>query len=63
MRAQLGLSAAESLVLKDVIRDADGTVHRRYDRTFKGLPVMGGDLIVHRSARGQPPWTGPATRI
>ncbi len=53
VRAQLGLSAAESLVLKDVIRDADGTVHRRYDRTFKGLPVMGGDLIVHRSARGQ----------
>ncbi|MEU1074601.1 M4 family metallopeptidase [Streptomyces sp. NPDC005878] len=48
----LGLGAQEKLVVKDVIRDADGTVHTRYERTYAGLPVLGGDLIVHRAADG-----------
>ncbi|MFI0729944.1 M4 family metallopeptidase [Streptomyces sp. NPDC021225] len=48
----LGLGAKEKLVVKDVVRDADGTVHTRYDRTYDGLPVLGGDLIVHKSASG-----------
>ncbi|WP_225800274.1 M4 family metallopeptidase [Streptomyces sp. NK15101] len=48
----LGLGAKEELVVKDVIRDVDGTVHTRYDRTYAGLPVLGGDLIVHRAADG-----------
>ncbi|MFI1712536.1 M4 family metallopeptidase [Streptomyces litmocidini] len=48
----LGLGAKEKLVVKDVIRDADGTVHTRYDRTYAGLPVLGGDLIVHQAADG-----------
>ncbi|SEB65157.1 M4 family metallopeptidase [Streptomyces sp. TLI_105] len=48
----LGLGAKEKLVVKDVIKDADGTVHTRYDRTYAGLPVLGGDLIVHRAADG-----------
>ncbi|MGO4428474.1 peptidase M4 family protein, partial [Streptomyces sp. MCAF7] len=46
----LGLGAKEKLVVKDVVRDADGTVHTRYERTYDGLPVLGGDLIVHESA-------------
>ncbi len=49
---ELRLSAGESLKVRDVMRDADGTVHTRYDRTYKGLPVIGGDLVVHRSANG-----------
>lgn len=53
IHSQLGLSAGERLIVKDVIRDADGTVHRRYDRTYRGLRVIGGDLIVHRSVRGK----------
>ncbi len=48
----LGLGAKEKLVVKDVIKDADGTTHTRYDRTYAGLPVLGGDLIVHRAKGG-----------
>ncbi|NUS84154.1 MAG: M4 family metallopeptidase [Streptomyces sp.] len=49
----LGLGAKEKLVVKDVVRDADGTVHTRYERTYDGLPVLGGDLIVHESANSK----------
>ncbi|WP_372499460.1 M4 family metallopeptidase [Streptomyces lichenis] len=50
--AALGLNAQEKLVVRDVVRDADGTVHTRYDRTYGGLPVLGGDLVVHRAKDG-----------
>jgi Zn-dependent metalloprotease len=43
----IGLGAEEKLVVKDVITDADGTTHTRYERTYAGLPVLGGDLVVH----------------
>ncbi|MFF3467295.1 M4 family metallopeptidase [Streptomyces sp. NPDC001984] len=43
----LGLGAQEKLVVKDVVKDNDGTVHTRYERTYDGLPVLGGDLVVH----------------
>ncbi|MEU6198817.1 M4 family metallopeptidase [Streptomyces sp. NPDC047061] len=43
----LGLGAKEKLVVKDVTKDNDGTLHTRYERTYDGLPVLGGDLIVH----------------
>jgi Zn-dependent metalloprotease len=43
----LGLGAKEKLVVKDVTQDADGTTHTRYERTYDGLPVLGGDLVVH----------------
>ncbi|MEK8172651.1 M4 family metallopeptidase [Streptomyces sp. M19] len=43
----LGLGAQEKLVVRDVIKDANGTVHTRYERTYEGLPVLGGDLVVH----------------
>ncbi|WP_369233157.1 M4 family metallopeptidase [Streptomyces sp. R21] len=45
---QIGLGAKEKLVVKDVVKDADGTVHTRYERTYAGLPVLGGDLVVHQ---------------
>ncbi|MFE4862801.1 M4 family metallopeptidase [Streptomyces sp. NPDC056670] len=48
----IGLGAKEKLVVKDVVKDADGTVHTRYERTYDGLPVLGGDLIVHTSGSG-----------
>ncbi|MFB7292814.1 M4 family metallopeptidase [Actinacidiphila glaucinigra] len=44
----LRLGQREGLVVKDVSKDADGTVHTRYARTYAGLPVLGGDLVVHR---------------
>ncbi|MEU4095835.1 M4 family metallopeptidase [Streptomyces sp. NPDC026673] len=43
----LRLGDQEALIPKDVIKDADGTVHTRYERTYAGLPVVGGDLVVH----------------
>ncbi|MFD3583497.1 M4 family metallopeptidase [Streptomyces sp. NPDC058683] len=43
----LGLGTREKLVVKDVAQDADGTTHTRYERTYAGLPVLGGDLVVH----------------
>ncbi|SNX64151.1 griselysin [Streptomyces sp. TLI_55] len=50
--AKIGLGAKEKLVVKDVVKDADGTVHTRYERTYAGLPVLGGDLVVHESKSG-----------
>ncbi|MGX1274097.1 M4 family metallopeptidase [Streptomyces phaeoluteigriseus] len=44
---RLDLGAREKLVVKDVVQDADGTKHTRYERTYAGLPVLGGDLVVH----------------
>ncbi|WP_410011344.1 M4 family metallopeptidase [Streptomyces nigrescens] len=50
--AKIGLGAKEKLVVRDVIKDANGTVHTRYDRTYAGLPVLGGDLVVHQAGNG-----------
>ncbi|WP_405822347.1 M4 family metallopeptidase [Streptomyces sp. NBC_01390] len=49
---EIGLGAKEKLVVRDVIKDADGTLHTRYERTYAGLPVLGGDLVVHENAAG-----------
>jgi len=46
--AALGLANGEVLKVRDVAKDADGTEYVRYDRTYNGLPVVGGDLIVKR---------------
>ena len=48
----IGLSDREGLVVRDVVKDADGTVHTRYERTYEGLPVLGGDLVVHQKKSG-----------
>ncbi|KAB0631237.1 peptidase M4 [Burkholderia stagnalis] len=36
----------------DVVVDPDGTEHVRFDRFYSGLPVIGGDVVVH-SNQGQ----------
>ncbi|MEU8226383.1 M4 family metallopeptidase [Kribbella sp. NPDC048915] len=46
--AALGLGSGEQLKVRDVVKDPDGTEYVRYDRTFNGLKVVGGDLIVKR---------------
>ncbi|MGA5819651.1 M4 family metallopeptidase [Kitasatospora sp. NPDC094028] len=48
----LGLAGQERLVAKDAVADRDGTRHLRYERTYAGLPVIGGDLVVHQRADG-----------
>ncbi|MFE9359368.1 M4 family metallopeptidase [Streptomyces olivaceoviridis] len=50
---QIGLGAREKLVVKDVVKDADGTLHTRYERTYGGLPVLGGDLVVTTARSGK----------
>jgi len=47
--AALGLAGGEQLKVRDVVKDADGTEFVRYDRTYNGLKVVGGDLIVKRN--------------
>lgn len=42
----LGLTGSDKLVVKDVSKDADGTLHVRVDRTHKGLKVVGGDMVL-----------------
>ncbi len=49
----LGLGAKEKLVVRDVLKDRDGTVHVRYERTYDGLPVLGGDIIVQGDTAGE----------
>ncbi|WP_256918905.1 M4 family metallopeptidase [Streptomyces hilarionis] len=58
----LALGAQEKLLVKDVVRDADGTTHTRYERTYAGLPVLGGDLVVHSAdGRTTVSWASEAT--
>ncbi|WP_093798960.1 M4 family metallopeptidase [Streptomyces sp. Wb2n-11] len=49
----LGLGAKEKLAVRDVVQDRDGTTHTRYERTYDGLPVLGGDLIVAETRAGK----------
>ncbi|MGW2327378.1 M4 family metallopeptidase [Streptomyces sp. NPDC001700] len=58
----IGLGAKEKLVVKDVIKDADGTTHTRYERTYDGLPVLGGDLVVHQARSGKVNSVSKATK-
>lgn len=48
----LKLGGREKLIARDVIKDAKGTVHTRYERTYAGLPVLGGDLVTHTASDG-----------
>ncbi|MBF6024229.1 M4 family metallopeptidase [Lysobacter niastensis] len=40
-------SAADAFTARSVSVDADGTEHVRMDRTYRGLRVIGGDMVVH----------------
>ncbi|MEU6229866.1 M4 family metallopeptidase [Streptomyces sp. NPDC047042] len=59
---ELGLGAKEKLVVRDVLKDGDGTVHTRYERTYDGLPVLGGDLVVDTAKSGATEGVVKATR-
>ncbi|MEW1772041.1 M4 family metallopeptidase [Streptomyces sp. NPDC086777] len=48
----LGLTSAEGTSVRDVIVDRNGTQHVRYDRTYRHLPVLGGDFVVHLKSSG-----------
>jgi Zn-dependent metalloprotease len=42
----------QTYVARDVIVDANGTEHVRFDRDYMGLRVIGGDMVVHSDANG-----------
>ncbi|MHC3472099.1 M4 family metallopeptidase [Streptomyces sp. 7R007] len=58
----LGLTSAEDTSVRDVIVDSDGTQHVRYDRTYRELPVLGGDFVVHLAPNGDYRSADRATR-
>lgn len=47
-----GVTRGDTLQAKDVMTDPDGKRHVRFVRTHQGLPVLGGDLVVHLDGRG-----------
>ncbi|KAA0942728.1 M4 family metallopeptidase [Streptomyces apricus] len=59
---EIGLGADEKLVVRDVVKNADGTTHTRYERTYAGLPVLGGDLVVHETKAGKTTGVTKATK-
>ncbi|MGX1728952.1 M4 family metallopeptidase, partial [Streptomyces diastaticus] len=52
--AELGLGEKERLLVRDVVKDRDGTLHTRYERTWAGLPVLGGDPVVAAAPHSTP---------
>ncbi|MFE9094057.1 M4 family metallopeptidase [Streptomyces sp. NPDC007264] len=58
----LGLSSAQGTTVRDVVVDADGGQHVRYDRTYRQLPVLGGDFVVHLAPGGSYRGADRATR-
>ncbi|MBC7272299.1 MAG: M4 family metallopeptidase, partial [Streptomyces sp.] len=60
--AALDLTSAEETTVRDVIVDPDGTQHIRYDRTYRRLPVLGGDFVVHLAPDGTYRGADRATR-
>lgn len=42
------VGAGQAFMVTDALVDPDGTTHVRMRRSYRGLPVLGGDLVVHR---------------
>ena len=53
---ELRLTKGQSFRATDTVLDRSGATHVRMDRTYRGLPVLGGDLVVHQAADGA--WAG-----
>lgn len=45
-------TGGQAFRVTDRITDPDGTTHVRMERTYHGLPVVGGDLVVHQDSTG-----------
>jgi Zn-dependent metalloprotease len=48
----LALGSKVELRVKDVVKNRDGSTHTRYEQVYAGLPVLGGQVIVHRGPEG-----------
>ncbi len=52
---------AQAFKAVSTLEDADGTRHVRLHRTYRGLEVVGGDLVVHLSSTGA--WKGSSLTL
>ncbi|MBM7115942.1 M4 family metallopeptidase [Archangium primigenium] len=46
------IQQGEEFVARGVIVDDNGDTHVRFDRTYQGLRVLGGDFVSHQDAQG-----------
>ncbi|WP_369374068.1 M4 family metallopeptidase [Streptomyces sp. cg36] len=51
--AATGVSKDDTLTATDALIDPDGKQHVRFTRAHQGLPVLGGDLVVHLDAKSK----------
>jgi Zn-dependent metalloprotease len=51
----------QAFTVKNVIKDPDGTAYFRISRSYKSLPVIGGDTIVRTDSRGD--WRGATQNL
>jgi Zn-dependent metalloprotease len=49
-RGKMGLGADHDFVTRNAIADNMGWTHVRYDQTYRGVRVWGGEVIVHEDA-------------
>ncbi len=54
-------ASGQEFAARSTLTDADGTTHVRVDRSYRGLPVLGGDLVVHRGPGGA--WRGASQTL
>jgi len=54
-------SREDRFIARDAIVDADGSEHVRFERSYAGLPVIGGDFVLHQRA-GKPASASMALR-
>jgi zinc metalloprotease ZmpA len=50
--SKIGLAKGQSVQVLDTIVDSDGSSHVRFQRTYRGVEVIGGDFVVHQGKRG-----------
>jgi len=48
----LGAGPDETFTVRRVVTDRNGASHVRYNRTYRGLAVRGGDVVIHSGADG-----------
>jgi Zn-dependent metalloprotease len=51
-RAAIKAAPGDAFAVKATSKDADGTSHVRYTRTYEGLRVLGGDFVLHGTKDG-----------
>ncbi|VXB97032.1 M4 family metallopeptidase [Nocardioides sp. AX2bis] len=58
-----GLGARDALVATDTVLEPQGRSHVRFQRTYAGLEVVGGDVVLHQGGADGDSLTGPTTRV